>query len=90
MPRSRETSDCKELRDLADAQSETQRYVVGIVCGWPSELKKWEDTLTDYLQNSNVITHRVPELPDIPSNEGKVIKIVMLRVTAAAALKAGA
>jgi len=82
--------DCEKLRDLSDIHSETQKYVVGIVCGSPSKIKAWEETLTEYLRKSNVITHRVAELPDIPSNEGGVIIIVMLRVTAAATMKAGA
>jgi hypothetical protein len=82
--------DCEKLRDLTDIDSETQKYVVGIVCGSPSKIKTWEETLTEYLKKSNVTTQRVAELPDIPSNEGGVIKIVMLRVTAAASMKAGA
>lgn len=84
--------DCEKLRDLTDFPSETQKYVVGIVCESPSTIKAWEETLAENLRNSNVIVKRVAVPQDILSNEGKgkVIRFVMLRVTVAAAMKAGA
>jgi hypothetical protein len=82
--------DCEKLRDLSDLHSETQKFAVGIVCGSPQDIDVWEETLTETLRKSDVTVHRVTVPADITSNEGNVIRFVMFRVTAAAAMRAGA
>jgi hypothetical protein len=82
--------DCEKLRDLSDVHSETQKYVVGIVCGSSQDIDVWEGTLTATLQKADVTVHRVTAPADITSNEGNVIRFVMFRVTAVAAMRAGA
>jgi hypothetical protein len=82
--------DCEKLRDLSDIHSETPKYVVGIVCGSPQDIDGWDGTLTEALLKSDVTVQRVTVPADITSNEGNVIRFVMFRVMAEAAMRAGA
>lgn len=84
-------SDCEKLRGLGNSHADAQKYVLGLLCGLPSEIRAWEETLSQNLHKSKVMTERVSSPhSDIPSNEGKVFKFVMLRVVTAAAMKARA
>jgi hypothetical protein len=83
--------DCRKLSNLCNVPAKAQRYAIGIVCGTPSEIQPWEQTLTKSLQDAHIVVNRMDVPPDIPSNiTGKVLRLVGLRVTAASALKAGA
>lgn len=83
--------DCTKLSALRDVPDDAQRYAIGILCGLPSEIDAWEDTLTENLRDSQIGVTRIAVPSDIPSNiTGKVLRFIVLRVTAANAMKARA
>jgi hypothetical protein len=83
-------NDCDKLHQLATIHADAEKYVLGLLCASRSQIDDWEPILQQNLRASTATTQRLPALPDIPSNQGKVFRFVMLRVVTTASLKARA